>query len=290
MTSLEATSNKDNNNKGLGWVPDVPDARDHMFSITKPEFLTKPLPPKIDLREQQAMSSVPILDQGELGSCTANAISVAMTFATIKQGGKTLKLNQVTLGDGNIFIPSRLFIYYNERVMEGSVSSDAGAMLRDGIKSVNKEGACKEATWPYIIPQFTTKPSDVAYTEAQGHQALMYRRLNNRDINQIKGCVAQGFPFVFGFAVFQSFMSRQVATTGMMPMPNLSKENMIGGHAVLGVGYDDSKQVFIVRNSWGTGWGDKGYFYMPYKYITNTNYCDDFWTITLMEQEPELLK
>jgi C1A family cysteine protease len=276
------------NNKGLGWVPDVPDARDHIFSITKPEFLTQPLPARIDLRENPSMQ-FPLLDQGELGSCTANAISAAMTYASLKQGGPK-QLSQVTLGDGNVFSPSRLFIYYNERVMEGSVASDAGAMLRDGIKSVNQLGACKEATWPYIISQFTTTPSSAAYSEAQGHQALLYRRLNNRDINQIKGCIAQGFPFCFGFAVFNSFMSRTVATTGIMPMPNLARENMIGGHAVLGAGYDDAKQVVIVRNSWGNNWGDKGYFYMPYKYITNTNYCDDFWTITLMEQEPELLK
>jgi C1A family cysteine protease len=282
------TTDTHNINKGLGWVPDVPDARDHMFSITKPELLTGPLPTRIDLREQPPMQ-FPLLDQGELGSCTANAIAAAMTYASSKQGGAK-KLSQVTLGDGNTFFPSRLFIYYNERVMEGSVSSDAGAMLRDGIKSVNQLGACKEATWPYIIPQFTTKPTDTAFTEATGHQALLYRRLNNRDINQLKGCIAQGFPFCFGFAVYNSFMSRQVATTGNMPMPNLAREQMIGGHAVLGVGYDDAKQVVIVRNSWGDAWGDKGYFYMPYKYITNTNYCDDFWTITLMEQEQELLK
>lgn len=282
------TTDMHNINKGLGWVPDVPDARDHMFSITKPELLTGPLPTRIDLREQLPMQ-FPLLDQGELGSCTANAIAAAMTYASSKQGGaKSIK--QVTLGDGNTFFPSRLFIYYNERVMEGSVPSDAGAMLRDGIKSVNQLGACKEATWPYIIPQFTTKPTDTAFTEAQGHQALLYRRLNNRDINQLKGCIAQGFPFVFGFAVYNSFLSRQVAASGNMPMPNLAREQMIGGHAVLGVGYDDAKQVVIVRNSWGDAWGDKGYFYMPYKYITNTNYCDDFWTITLMEQEQELLK
>lgn len=277
------------NNKGLGWVPDVPDARDHMFSITKPEFLTGPLPTRIDLREQQALSGFPILDQGELGSCTANAISAAMTYATLKQGG-VKSIGQVTMGDGNTFFPSRLFIYYNERVMEGSVSSDAGAMIRDGIKSVNQQGACKEATWPYIISQFTTKPSDIAFSEAEQHQALLYRRLNNRDINQLKGCIAQGFPFVFGFAVFNSFMSQTVAKTGVMPMPNLAREQMIGGHAVLGCGYDDSKQAVIVRNSWGDAWGDKGYFYMPYRFITTTSYCDDFWTITLMEQEPELLK
>src|SRR3954469_9285728 len=166
--------------------------------------------------------------------------------------------------------------------MENSVDSDAGAMIRDGIKSVNKDGACKETTWPYIIQQFATKPSGPAYKEAQNYQAIQYRRLDNTDITQLKSCLYQGFPFVFGFSVYQSFMSQGVARTGLMPMPS-KRERLLGGHAVLAVGYDDSKQVFIVRNSWGPNWGDKGYFYMPYKYITNDDLAADFWTITMME-------
>jgi C1A family cysteine protease len=276
-------------NKGLGWIPDIPDARDHMFKITKPEFLDrkKALPAKIDLRTDQAMQLFPILDQGQLGSCTANAISAAMTFATIKSKKKEegATFSQVTMGDSNLFIPSRLFIYYNERVMENSVESDSGAMIRDGIKSVNKQGAPKEATWPYNIAQFANKPSDQSYNEALTHQVLLYRRLDNRDINQLKGCLAQGFPFVLGFAVYDSFQTMQMAQSGIMPMPDISREQLLGGHAVLAVGYDDAKQWFIIRNSWGDDWGDKGYFYMPYRFITNTNYSDDFWTITLMEEE-----
>jgi C1A family cysteine protease len=272
--------------RGFGWLPDIPDMRDYKFSITKPELLAgQPLPAKIDLRTSESMQ-FDILDQGQLGSCTANAIAAAMTFATHKQGKTTVQ--HLTMGGSQYFTPSRLFIYYNERAMEGTINSDAGAMIRDGIKSVNTQGACKEATWPYNIPAFTEKPIPLAFDEATKYQALQYRRLNNTDVNQLKGCLAQGFPFVFGFSVYQSFYNIS-PTNAVVPMPS-SKDKMIGGHAVLAVGYDDNKRLFIVRNSWGDTWGDKGYFYMPYSYITNHNLADDFWTITLMEQEQELLK
>jgi C1A family cysteine protease len=266
--------------KGLGWVPDTPDFRDQYFSITAPQPLTETLPSLVDLRNSQ-LFSFPILDQGSLGSCTANAISAAITYAMSKQGKVSIqnlnmgvKPNTTPETTTAFFSPSRLFIYYNERVMENSVDSDAGAMIRDGIKSVNKDGACKETTWPYIIQQFATKPSGPAYKEGQNYQAIQYRRLDNTDITQLKSCLYQGFPFVFGFSVYQSFMSQGVARTGLMPMPS-KRERLLGGHAVLAVGYDDSKQVFIVRNSWGPNWGDKGYFYMPYKYITNDDLAAD---------------
>ena len=287
-------SNNNNNNTqqqyGLGWIPDTPDIRDQYFQLS-PELIGQALPPKKDLRTETTFLNFPILDQGNLGSCTANCISAAMTFAMLKQG----KMNSVqqlgTMGtkppvvnpmESAYFSPSRLFIYYNERVKINTVNTDSGAVIRDGIKSVNSQGACKETTWPYIIQQFTKKPPGEAYKEALNYQAIQYRRLDNHDINQLKGCLVQGFPFVFGFSVYNSFMTAQVAKTGMMPMPSKS-EKMLGGHAVLGVGYDDSKQVFIVRNSWGPNWGDKGYFYMPYKYITNLDLATDFWTITMME-------
>lgn len=272
--------------KGLGWVPDTPDFRDQYFSVVAPTIAIETLPPQVDLRDSQ-LFSFPILDQGSLGSCTANAISAAITYAMSKQGKVSIQnlnmgVKPNNLTDNAFFSPSRLFIYYNERVMENTVNSDAGAMIRDGIKSVNQLGACKETTWPYIIQQFTTKPSGPAYKEGQNYQAIQYRRLDNTDITQLKSCLYQGFPFVFGFSVYQSFMSQGVARTGLMPMPS-KRERLLGGHAVLAVGYDDNKQVFIVRNSWGPNWGDKGYFYMPYKYITNEDLATDFWTITMME-------
>lgn len=275
--------------KGFGYVPDIPDFRDQYYSVTSPAIDPSELPPKVDLRTSTTFLSFPILDQGQLGSCTANAIGAAITYAMSKQG--KVAVDNITMGmkpPGNpsqptgFFSPSRLFIYYNERVMEHSVNSDAGAMLRDGIKSVNRQGAPKETTWPYIIQQFATKPSVNAYKEAMNYQALQYRRLDHLDINQLKQCIYQGFPFVFGFTVYSSFMSRAVAQTGIVPMPQQS-ERLMGGHAVLAVGYDDEKKVFIVRNSWGDKWGDHGYFYIPYDYITHADLAADFWTITMME-------
>jgi C1A family cysteine protease len=211
----------------------------------------------------------PVYDQGQLGSCTANAIAGAIQFNRRKQ---KLKPD---------FVPSRLFIYYNERVMEHSVQSDNGAQIRDGIKSVAKQGDCPETDWPYDPSKFATKPSATAYKDALKYQALQYQRVP-QVLNQLKGCLASGYPFVFGFSVYDAFESDVVAKTGVLTMPG-PKEKLLGGHAVLAVGYDDTKQVFIVRNSWGSSWGIKGYFTMPYAYLTDSNLADDIWTIRLIE-------
>jgi C1A family cysteine protease len=251
--------------KRFGWTPDIPDARDFMYSA--PEAILTKLPTKVDLRG----STMPkVYDQGELGSCTANAIGAAFEFAQIKQGQKD-------------FMPSRLFIYYNERAMEGTIDTDSGAMIRDGMKSVNKVGVCTEDTWPYDIPKFTEKPPSKAYTEAKKHQALVYRRVLGQ-LHQMQGCLAQGYPFVFGFSVYESFMSPDVAKTGKVPLPPRG-EQLIGGHAVLAVGYDDAEQSFIVRNSWGTGWGIKGYCLMPYGYLTDPQLARDFWAVYTVEPD-----
>jgi C1A family cysteine protease len=246
-----------------GWLPDLPDARDHMYAA--PPRVLATLPPKADLRPQ----CPPVVDQGALGSCTANAIANAHLFDQRKQ-----KIAQP-------FLPSRLFIYYNERSMEGTVSSDAGAMIRDGIKSIAKQGVCPEKQWPYTIAKFTRKPSQACYKEALQHQAMSYQRLV-QSLTQLKGCLAAGYPFVFGFTVYESFESPEVAKTGTAPMP-ASSEQVLGGHAVLAVGYDDAMQRFIVMNSWGTRWGMKGFFTMPYSYLTETNLSSDFWTVRLVE-------
>ena len=253
-----------------GWKPDLPDHRDFLFAT--PPATAAALPTKVDLRAK----CPPVYDQGQLGSCTANAIAGAIEFDQKKQGLPE-------------FTPSRLFIYYNERVLEGTPPSvDSGAQIRDGIKSVASQGVCKETSWPYSDQntnpnpcpscKYAKKPTAACYTEATAHKITVYQRLNSAVISTLKGCLAGGFPFVFGFTVYESFESPQVAKTGIVPMPG-PQEKVVGGHAVVAVGYDDVKQQFIVRNSWGTSWGLKGYFMMPYGYLTNTNLADDFWTI-----------
>jgi C1A family cysteine protease len=241
-----------------GWVPDLPDQRDHLFAAPPEEVGV--LPPSVDLRSQ----CPPVYDQGHLGSCTANAIGGAFEFDLLAQ--------QLT-----DFVPSRLFIYYNERAIEGSIDSDSGAMIRDGIKSVAKVGVCAETSWKYDITKFTQRPSDACYQEALGNRLTSYQRIP-RVLDQFKGCLASGRPFVFGFTVYEGFESEKVAKTGVVSMP-AAGEQVLGGHAVLAVGYDDTTQSFIVRNSWGSGWGQHGYFTLPYGYLTGRGLSADFWTV-----------
>ena len=242
-----------------GWQRDLPDGRDYLYAAAP-----APLPVKVDLRSQ----CPPVYDQGQLGSCTANAIAAAIQFDRIKQ-----KISD--------FIPSRLFIYYNERVMENSVASDSGAQIRDGIKSVAKQGDCPETEWPYVITKFKIKPPAACYSEAVKYKAVSYQRVT-QSLAQLKGCLAAGWPFVFGFTVYQSFESATVAKSGHAALPK-SGESVVGGHAVASVGYDDAKQWFIVRNSWGAGWGMKGYFTLPYAYVTDNNLASDFWIIRVVQ-------
>jgi C1A family cysteine protease len=248
-----------------GWVPDLPDARDHLYSA--PIARIGPLPPSVDLRTK----CPPVYDQGQLGSCTANAIGGAIQFDRLKQ---QLEPD---------FVPSRLFIYYNERVIENDVSADNGAQIRDGIKAVATVGACDEKLWPYDINKFAQKPPQAAYSAAADTKAASYCRVA-RSLMQMKGCLASGYPFVLGFTVYEAFESDDMARTGILNLPDLSTEKPLGGHAVLAVGYDEPSQRFIVRNSWGSDWGQAGYFTMPYTYLMDENLSDDFWTIRLIAE------
>ena len=249
--------------KRYGWTPDLPDARDHMYAA--PVAMMAALPTKVDLRP----NCPPPYDQGQLGSCTGNAIAGAVQFEREKQ--------HLTPD----FVPSRLFIYYGERVIEGTVGTDSGAQIRDGIKVVANQGVPPETDWPYDIAKFAQKPPPKAFADALHDRAVSYSRLS-QSLSQMKGCLASGYPFVFGFTVYDSFESQQVAQTGVVPMP-AAGESVLGGHAVMAVGYDDSQQRFIVRNSWGANWGMKGYFTMPYAYLTERNLSSDFWTIRLVQ-------
>jgi len=240
-----------------GWVPDIPDIRDYLFCKIMP--IVK-LPKKVDLREK---GFSPVESQGQLGSCTANALAGNLEFVDIQNG------------DGYTD-QSRLFIYYNERLLRGTVNEDSGAMLRDGIKSLAKWGSCAERIWEYDINLFATKPSKKAYKSASNARINMYYRLNT--LNEMKICLSSGYPFVFGFSVYESFESEKAAKTGIVNLPKKS-ESLLGGHAVLAAGYNDEIKRFIVRNSWGTDWGQEGYFTMPYEYLESRDLSDDFWTI-----------
>lgn len=244
-----------------GWTPDTPDHRDLRYTIPR----IASLPAVVDLRRL----CPPVYDQGDLGSCTANGIAAAHQFDQMKQ-----KASQ-------IFFPSRLFIYYNERVIEKSVKSDSGAQIRDGIKSIGDKGVCDEKLWTYDITKFTVKPSAACYKSALDNQAISYARVD-QSLTAMKAIAALGEIFVFGFAVYESFESATVAKTGNAPMPKKT-ESCLGGHCVVCVGYDDSAHRFICRNSWGTGWGQKGYFTLPYTYLLDPDLCDDFWVVKTVE-------
>ena len=246
-----------------GWLPDLPDHRDYFYAA--PLELLPALPPHVDLRTKCPA----VYDQGRLGSCTANAIAGAIQFDRMKQ----------RLAD--LFIPSRLFIYYNERVIEHTVGTDSGAQIRDGIKSVARVGDCPEPEWPYLIAKFKSRPPRQCYADALKFRVVSYQRLTPV-LNQLKVCLASGYPFVFGFTVYESFESAEVAKTGHASLPEAG-ERAIGGLAVLGVGYHDSRQWFILRNSWGNRWGMKGYFTLPYTYLMDENLASDFWTIRIVQ-------
>ena len=245
--------------KRYGWIPDLPDARDHLFAA--PARVLQNLPAAVDLRP----NCPPVYDQGELGSCTANALAGADQFDQLRQDSPSP------------FVPSRLFIYYEERKVEGTIDSDSGAQIRDGVKVMAAEGAPPESDWPYDIGEFTVQPPAQAYTDALLHKVTSYQRIL-QNLAQMKGCLAAGFPFVFGFTVYESFESDEVAASGVVNMPG-ALEQVVGGHAVMACGYSDDQQRFIVRNSWGEDWGQAGYFTMPYAYLLSHDLASDFWTL-----------
>lgn len=227
----------------------------------KPQTIYKPkadmVPQQVDLRQYCS----PVEDQGQLGSCTANAIVGMLEWLENK--------NRDTQ---NVHL-SRLFVYYNERFVEGQVNQDAGAFIHDGINSLSVNGICEEQSWPYVESMYATKPSPAAYTEALTRRYHTYHQLSSQDLI---GCLAEGYPFVFGVPVQESTFCSEVLPGAMVPMIT-GYESDLGGHAMCCVGYDMTKNVFIVRNSWGPNWGDNGYCYFPIDYLEK--FGDDFWTV-----------
>ena len=250
-----------------GARPDSRDDRDLRKVYPPPQV---PSCPTIDLRRYMNH----VYDQGSLSSCTANALCAAYGLDLMKQS--------LTLSGGyHYFETSRMFVYYNTREYESTVQHDAGATIRDTIKAMKRQGVCKESDWPYLIKEYRTKPPTRCYEAATGNTLCQYERLH-QDIDQLRACLNDSCPFVFGFNVYNSFHDYNNQKFGHMSMPTYYERSRepIGRHAVLAVGYDDGRKCLIVLNSWGEGWGDRGYFYMPYDFVTDSIMCYDFWKIT----------
>lgn len=242
----------------LGWIPDVPDKRDFLFPMAAAPVV---LPPP-----KHRLVFPFVYDQGQLGSCTAQAVSAVFQYTELEQ-------------DGNAPIPSRLALYYWSRKEQGTTRYDSGASIRGAMKAASKYGMCRDELWPYDVGRFAYQPKAAARREASNHRmpGRAFARVD-QTLDNLKAALVAGNPVAFGFAVYESFMSGAVARTGVVPMPK-PVEKMSGGHAVVLVGYDEGKQVFIVKNSWGKGWGDEGYCTMPYAFILDQDLCADFWTI-----------
>lgn len=261
-----------------GWRPDTPDHRDYKFVPTR--SLLRAPPQKVDNRPLLMLP----YDQFQLGSCTGQACAGEHQARQIRQHLAAIPrptAAQVAAAIKKSWCPSRLAIYYDERVIEGTVNQDAGAEIRDGIKVLAKKGAAPETLWPYNTAKFAKKPTAAYYAEAVKHTALRYERVT-QTLSHMLAALADTGSFIFGFSVYESFESDTVTRTGVVPMPR-TQERLLGGHAVMAVGYDQAKRWFIVRNSWGTRWGDKGYFYMPFDYLLNDDLSADFWRVLMLK-------
>lgn len=253
----------------FGWIKDKVDTRDRRFRNLLTDLLVRrgvQLPPEFSLRPQMP----PVYDQGELGSCTANGGGAAHQFCQMKQPG------------GKDFLPSRLFLYYNTRKIEGTAEEDSGCTIRDTFKSLNQYGVCPEADWPYDVAKFADQPSFDAYTAATGCRSIKYARVDQEE-QVVKAVLASGFPIVFGFRVPSSF--QQIDGSGIMRMPRWW-ERSLGGHCVVAIGYKQINGVWYIecRNSWGSRWGDQGHFWMPFAFFLNPARCSDLWVLELVQE------
>ncbi len=247
-----------------GWLRDLPDQRDWVYSGLR-LGKRRPLPLRASLR----CDWPGILDQGSLGSCVWNALGYAFLWCLAKQSY-------------TIFQPSRLFGYYNTRLLEGTVHEDAGCSIRDAFKVLRREGVCSEEDWPYLPQKFSVRPSARCYQRAEDSQSLYYFRVPLGDERSVMECIVEGFPVVLGMSLYESFESEAVAQTGRASLPRPTAR-LLGGHAVTVVGYDARRKRFELANSWGSGWGDHGFFTLPFSYLSNPNLVADAWTLRKVE-------
>lgn len=253
-------------NYKFGWKPQKPDHRDLKFSIRK-------LAPVQSVYLSDKYNVGAMFDQGNLGSCVGNGVGYLLYFNLLNKNVQKVV---------SPFRFSRLFIYYFGRLLENTVSVDSGLEVRDAIKVVADKGAPSEDVWPYDISKFAVQPSDQAVNSALSFQSLEYRSVDNTQKQLLISALLQGLPVVFGMTVFESFMSDQVAASGIVPSPG-PNERVEGGHCMVIVGYHAIDDSFIVRNSWGLNWGQQGYCRIPASYICDTDFATDFWVISKIE-------
>lgn len=244
--------------KRYGWKPDLPDHRDRRLKLAT-NFENLPL--SIDLSAGFPLSPA---DQGDLGSCTANATVAATLFDQQKQGLPIVPL-------------SRLYLYYFSRLLEGSPNEDSGATISDVFRAYNQYGCCPEDEWPYDITQFAASPPTRQVADALPFRPVRYARVDQCE-HDVRATLAGGYPIVYGISVFESFENSSVADTGDVPLP-LVTESLLGGHCTVLTGYDHNRQLFLGRNSWGTEWGKGGYYTIPYSYVLNPDLASDFWVL-----------
>lgn len=247
--------------RSYGYIKQPIDERDLRYSVAKP---VAGFPPEGNLSNQLPAC----WDQLRSSSCTAHGISALLWSGQVIAGLEPV-------------MPSRLFLYYNERDKEGDAGEDNGAQIRDGIKVCNINGIADEDKWPFDESKITIRPPKEIYDSAINDRIHFYASVDLKNADQIKLALSHKLPVVFGFDVYDYFESSNMASNGILNMPK-SKERFLGGHCVAIVGYDDSKGMFLIRNSWGTEWNKNmdGNFWMSYEYLTS-DLCSDGWVIRL---------
>lgn len=268
-----------NINFGFGWKKEPSDIKDIKYKLSPSTINLLPTIHLVDLRTLFP----PVYNQGKMGSCVANAIAGMVDFLRRKDG------------ESPLWTPSRLYLYYWGRYLENTIGNDSGLYNRDGMKALDRWGICSEDEWPYIdVPTDSsgnfpadslpvTKP--LGKYGALGAEAAKWRIVNyekivdlasydNDAINKMKGCLIEGYPFIFGIWVFSTWFDSNGKPVTIIKFPTFS-DTCLGGHCMVGVGFDDTNQWFIARNSWGNQYGDNGYFYLPYQYMQV--YSSDVW-------------
>ena len=242
------------------------DIRDYKFHKEYTQIISINLPKKINLYD---LIELPILDQGDLGSCTANATSSAILFYL-----KQYKMKE--------YQPSRLYIYYFSRLLEGTINEDSGCDIRNVLKAISKYGACDELMYPYDISKFNIVPPNYCIRDAKSRIKQITYLSVEQNLRVIKNCIYRGYPVILGVNMYESFESKDSLDSGNITMPDVDVEKNLGFHCILLIGYNEDNRdnrFFIFINSWGEKVGYNGLFNIPYEYILSNDLASDFWAI-----------